>query len=196
MRTLRAQILALPPQERLDHALFLIEEITGRPEQAHAELRARFGLTAAEAKVFCVLNAAAPRMLTREAIHAAVYGHAGDAQLKTIDVFICKTRAKTGVTILTHWGSGYSIPNPISLCLSDPMPPVVVIARPSVPATRHSRSLRSTIWTPADDAELRRMVGTGSDLAAIAEELERSDRGITDRMTLHGLRFNRRRVGG
>lgn len=69
-----------------------------------------WGLTAKEAKV---LHAIAGRELcTKEYLHTALYSLEidGGADIKIIDVFVCKMRGKLrshGIDIKTRWGAGY-----------------------------------------------------------------------------------------
>ena len=71
-----------------------------------------WGLTGAEQRLFGVLMARATA--TKEQLMAGVYaGRMDQAEIKIIDVFVCKARKKlavVGITISTIWGQGYMLP--------------------------------------------------------------------------------------
>lgn len=69
-------------------------------------------LTASESRVFGVLMAR--DLATKDAIMAALYRDGGrdEAEIKIVDVFICKIRKKLrafGIEIITRWGEGYAL---------------------------------------------------------------------------------------
>lgn len=70
-------------------------------------------LTKQEAGVFEQLRAASGKVLSKEALLANLYVHEADeAEIKIIDVFVCKLRKKLqplGVEIGTAWGRGYRL---------------------------------------------------------------------------------------
>ena len=73
---------------------------------------AEWGLTPTEIKVLNVLLKRSTA--TKEAIHAVLYGDDADggAEMKIIDVLVCKIRAKIepyGLKITTVWGQGYKL---------------------------------------------------------------------------------------
>lgn len=84
-----------------------LESLLGMRSPAPIEL----GLTASEARVFGVLMAR--ERATRDAIMAALYAdRPGDeeAELKIVDVFVCKMRKKLkpfDIQIGNVWGQGY-----------------------------------------------------------------------------------------
>lgn len=67
--------------------------------------------TAKEAEIFSLLYERAPAIVTKEMILTALYLHVADEpELKIVEVFICKIRAKlrgTRAIIDTIWGRGY-----------------------------------------------------------------------------------------
>ena len=71
-------------------------------------------LTSTECDLLSALANVFPRVLTKEAAMAAIYGLRSDGgpEIKIIDVFICKLRAKVapiGVVIATFLGQGYAL---------------------------------------------------------------------------------------
>jgi DNA-binding response OmpR family regulator len=108
MMALRAAIMALPPGDRLEAALDLIDDLTGASVAAVLALRQRYGLTSREAAVLEALNRASPRALGRESLFLAVWGHDSEAGDNIVDVYITKLRAKLGRDVIrTVWGSGW-----------------------------------------------------------------------------------------
>lgn len=169
MRTLRDDVMAQPADVRLEYALYLLAEVTGAPDLAMTWLAATYRLTEHEAKLFCALNAASPRILSRNAIFAALYGSRVDVDLKLVDIYVGKVRSKIGAgCIATHHGIGYSVPNAVVIPASD----------------LNQATLHNVPWRREDDAELLRMISTGSDYEAIAEELDRSPGSIRTRLNL------------
>lgn len=72
----------------------------------------QFGLTANEAKIFGLLLK--KPLLTKEFAVSAIYLHKQDeADIKIIDVWVCKMRRKLKpytIIIETVWGQGYRLP--------------------------------------------------------------------------------------
>ena len=70
-----------------------------------------FGLTAQEGRVFGVLLKR--QQASKDQIMAALYGNRlEEAEMKIVDVFICKIRKKLGpfgIVIETLWGRGYAL---------------------------------------------------------------------------------------
>lgn len=92
-------------RDRCEH----LEALAGHRWLAPCE----WSLTASETKVMGVLIAR--ELASKDAIMAALYRNDGrdEAEIKIVDVFICKLRKKVapfGVTILTVWGAGYRLP--------------------------------------------------------------------------------------
>ncbi|SDC08087.1 two-component system, cell cycle response regulator CtrA [Bradyrhizobium brasilense] len=71
----------------------------------------QFGLTAHEAKIFGLLMK--KPLVTKEFAISALYFHKQDeAEIKIVDVFICKARKKLkpfNIEIETVWGQGYRL---------------------------------------------------------------------------------------
>ncbi len=98
------------------------EELRDRIDQLEGELKwtgfrfpLEWCLTPKEAKL---LSALASRMVcSKEFLHLTLYGldPSGGAEIKIVDVFICKIRKKispAGINIVTQWGSGYALDAP------------------------------------------------------------------------------------
>lgn len=68
-------------------------------------------LTGQEMRLFLTLFEARPRVISREGLLSTLYALEQDeAEIKIIDVFICKMRKKLkflGLSIETAWGRGY-----------------------------------------------------------------------------------------
>lgn len=180
--TLRAEIMALPDRDRLPAALNLLDDLYGQNDRRIAWVKERFKLSRSLAVVMLVLSASAPRIVPRDAIYTALYGMDGERDPKIVDVLICKLRKKLapeGITIATAWGDGWRMFAPIA------MPDAADLPQGSSPALKWLR------WNGQDDADLRRMVASGSDLSAIADEMDRSERSIRDRIRHLRLSFAR-----
>ncbi len=98
-----------PEPERLEHALYLLDQITGHVPQMVVWLSRNWRLTATEIRVFGVLNAVAPLGLTRMAILSAAWDDPDSVEIKGVDVIICKLRAKIPLPIKTIWGQGWRL---------------------------------------------------------------------------------------
>lgn len=102
----------------------LREEITRLKEalgQA-VDLPVYLGLTTSEARVIGVLLAR--EAATKDTIMASLYrdGAKDEAEIKIVDVFICKARKKLapfGITIETVWGQGYRMTPPMKAKLRE-----------------------------------------------------------------------------
>jgi hypothetical protein len=178
MKSLRDRVMAYPPEDRLDVALMLLDELSGE-DRLFAALMRRFGLTALEARLIGAISVRAPAVATKQAIYAAIYGDACGPDLKIIDVMICKIRKKMPGVVSTAWGRGYYLLERIDVAKLeqglDPLPDNVTRMVP------HGQHLKAP-WTAEDDAELLRMVSTKSSWAAIEDELGRSRRACQYRL--------------
>jgi two-component system cell cycle response regulator CtrA len=84
-----------------------------------------FGLTGSEGRVFGMLMQRTHA--TKDALMAALYRDLGkdEAELKIVDVFICKLRRKLkpfGIQIVTRWGNGYEMPAASKQLVREMMP--------------------------------------------------------------------------
>ncbi|MDF2809344.1 MAG: winged helix family transcriptional regulator [Microvirga sp.] len=106
-----ARIEALEAEnERLQLRVEQLEGLMGMSIDALVPIEWR--LTRSEACVFGVLLRR--EIATKDAVMAALYRSTAkdEAELKIVDVFICKMRKKLrpfGITIITRWGTGYSL---------------------------------------------------------------------------------------
>lgn len=92
--------------EMLRERIIRLEGLLGM----HIAAPIEFGLTPQETRVFGVLMAR--ELATKDAVMAALYHSIAkeEAEVKIVDVFICKIRAKLkrfGIAIETQWGHGY-----------------------------------------------------------------------------------------
>lgn len=94
--------------DALRHRVRDLEEKIG----CHFETPPQFGLTRQEGALFGLLLK--NPLVTKEFAISALYLHKQDeAEIKIVDVFICKTRKKLkpySVEIETVWGRGYRLP--------------------------------------------------------------------------------------
>jgi len=178
MKSLRDRVMAYPPEDRLDVALMLLDELSGEDRLCAALMR-RFGLSKTEARVVAVINARAPAIATKQVLYAAIYGDSNDVDPKIFDIYISHIRKKMPGLILTAWGRGWFMANKMSLpdieaLPNDPTENVTWLVT-------HGQHLNAP-WTADDDAELVRMVNNGSTWAAIEDELGRSRRACQYRL--------------
>ncbi|HYD87135.1 MAG TPA: helix-turn-helix domain-containing protein [Vitreimonas sp.] len=111
-RVARVEVSCCPRCDELAEEVRALRELMFR-ESAVAPIMAWGGLTESEARLFAVLLARP--LATKDALHAALYGDDpdGGAELKIIDVLICKVRGKLKrrglAAIETVWGVGYQL---------------------------------------------------------------------------------------
>lgn len=172
--SLRQQLLELPIGDRLDEALYLIDELAGHPDTSAQWLQTHLGLTTSEVRIFCALNARPGQVLSKNTLLTALCG-SRDLEIKIVDVMVCKIRKKipAPTKITTVWGVGYTLTSPIEV--------------PQMKLTK-IRPNAKTLWTDTADEDLRRMFKSGSHISVIAEELDRSERGIIERIRTLELR--------
>lgn len=173
--SLVAQVMAEPPERRLDMALYLLEEVTGRPDESYRWLSATYSLTKRQATILCALAAAYPRMVTKDALFATL--GRDEISPNIVSVYICHVRRKTNAKIRTVWGDGFVLDEPFEIIRADPA----------------DRRRERSPWTAQDDADLRAMLASGSRRKVIAEELERSEASIRDRIQLLRKMDNRKK---
>ena len=90
--------------ERLRDRIFILESDLGHQFRTPIE----WCLTGQESRIFGVLMAR--EVATKSNIMNALYGGMDEAEIKIVDVFMCKIRAKLkrfGIAIETRWGEGY-----------------------------------------------------------------------------------------
>lgn len=195
MKTLREQILDLPPNEQLSTALYVIESLSGGNFSALYALK--YGLTARESQIVAYLSQHIGKICTKEAIYAALYIDI-HIELKIIDVFICKIRKKVPDWIKTHWGLGYSVDTKLSLgniadygdTINGTSPAIQELADLAKYQPRVSMVYknRGHVWTIEEDNQLVNMVDSRSSMEAMIDEFERTERAIIKRMITLDIR--------
>jgi DNA-binding winged helix-turn-helix (wHTH) protein len=185
--TLVDDILALPQEDRLDAALNAIEDLTGTDTQRYAWLKSTYGLTTREADALqCLARRGA--VVPKIGLYRAMYGMCDDIGIKIVDVFVHKIRKKladanAAFGIDNVWGVGYQINGRVEF------PSECTVAVDTVRRARRTiPKANSTRWSADDDAALREMFANGSEIWAIADDMERSERAILGRIRILGLR--------
>lgn len=184
--SLREQIMALPEGERLEAALYMIDELTiGRPHEV-TWMRETFGLTPAVALMLTALNRAYPRHMTHVQLLRALYGvNAEERDPKIVQVFVNHARARLGPrAILTVWGVGYQLRAPLPV---PPEPEIVIRPPPEVippPELVGPRPNARTPWSFGEKRELVEMVVAGVDIGTMADRLGRTERAVLDAIRL------------
>ncbi|MFC3059532.1 winged helix-turn-helix domain-containing protein [Paenirhodobacter populi] len=177
--TIRADIMALPPQDRLPAALAVIGDLTGEENGMAAAYR-ELGLSPTQARIAAYLTRKSPGVVPFDAITLVAGGIASDPMFPdTAKTHVHNLRRKLppAIRVVTVWGEGYRIegefPKPVKT------PPVQIPAdiRREIPTFGRTGQR----WTPEDDATLAEMCASGSAWWAIADELERSERAVRDR---------------
>lgn len=169
---IRTQIMALPAEDRLPVALDLLDEFMSHDVQQIEWIRRKLGISPMAAKMVLILNRAAPRVVTRDMLMVAMWGHDCDHILKNLHVYKHRINAvRPGLVSVAH-GVGYFIEKPMQIgALLPKQPPRLGL-----------------IWTRENDEDLRRMVASGSTVASIAYELDRSERAVSDRIRKLGVK--------
>ncbi|WP_435170797.1 winged helix-turn-helix domain-containing protein [Falsirhodobacter sp. 1013] len=165
MNAIHKEIMALPPAERLPYALEVITQLTGQSTDDVVRLRKQLGVTKKHAQMLLALNAAYPRTLTKEQIMTAIHGAGFEQDERVAAVMASHIRAKHPDLLETVWGTGYRLTRKLHIGSAP------VMARESA----------GDPWTEQDDEDLRRMMESGSDLHVIADELDRSERAVSER---------------
>lgn len=165
----RETVLALPEAERLAAALDLLDMLGGDGVAIGGWMQT-YGLTRQQASVWHLLNQAAPGIVRREALVLQAFGFEGnsDSHINTVMHWV---RRKVPVKIEAVAGIGFRATQRLPV--------------PGFDADAAGRPREGTPWTAEEDAELARMVYTGSRWWAIAEELDRTERAVIDRWHKH-----------
>jgi two-component system cell cycle response regulator CtrA len=105
---MRLSLLEAENEQLRERIAYLEREFMG----ADVLLPLEWRLTSAEARLFGVLIAR--EMATKQALMTGIYGGSArdEAQIKIVDVFICKIRKKLrpfGIELQTFWGLGYGL---------------------------------------------------------------------------------------
>lgn len=105
--------LAARIDQLTDEVSFLRRELgLVRDQDRIASIKARHRFTGREVAICDVLLAKAPDVaIAKEALFGAAWGaDADEIEIKIVDVYICKIRAKIGKdAIETIWGTGYRL---------------------------------------------------------------------------------------
>lgn len=175
-------LMEMPPLERLTESIRLLRILTCDEPSVIRYYRNALDLTSKEARIAHFFYQTAGRTVTREQIMTACWEPLSEADMKTIDVFICKLRKKLPVPIEGVWGVGYRLPAEHREALAPQVPGLSLQAFELSARPDQSMQHRTEVWTAEDDAECLRMRGTGSTLKAIAAELGRTERAVKDRL--------------
>lgn len=177
----RNWLMDQPEEDRIEAAIWVLEEITGDHSGRVMSVMQRYGLTRTQARLVLALAARPGRPMSRDALVAAVYDMDTDpGDTKIIDVFIHKIRAK-GVKIRTLWGMGWVIDEPLDIP-EDEMPERRSARAPSDHRKDGER------WSGDDCQRLEEMVAGGWDIWAIADELGRTERSVREKIRGLGCR--------
>lgn len=98
--------------ERLQDRIQFLEDTLGLDRPLLERLPLEWGLTGKEARLFGILMAR--DIASKATLMGGLYdpGIDDEPQIKIVDVFVCKIRAKVkeyGVEIETKWGEGYAL---------------------------------------------------------------------------------------
>jgi hypothetical protein len=180
----RAEIMALPTEERLPWAVELLEELLGDTSpEVPALINA--GFTPSEARIVKILSDAAPRWVAKEVLRDMINPDL-PPESRVEQVMVSKIR-KRGVTVEGIWGF-YRLAEPVKLDL----PPPVALSRSGRNAGPRPELMprrAGAEWSKSEDGDLRAMVISGWCVAAMADELMRSERAVTCRLQALGLRL-------
>lgn len=181
--THRDSIMALPENERLDAALSLIDSLTGDDLVSVNYFMTEYKLTTTEARIASMLNDRAGALVAKRVIHDGLYSMSNDdaADIKIVDVLICKMRKKIPDWIETVWGAGYRANKRIDIPA-----PKTELREVTMSASAIRRESR---WTSRDNRILRTMAGQGKDVVEIAAVLGRTQRAIIERAISLGIKY-------
>ena len=140
--------------ERIDHLeaeVDMLKRELGHNVAADAvgRVNRRWRLTYREAQILLVLHQRKGALVNKEGLLSAMYGGADDVpEIKIIDVFVCKVRAKVGDGFLeTVWGHGYRL-TPAGIAQVDELlgADIVDVARVEVrPRPTHKKGARQAL---------------------------------------------------
>lgn len=189
MTSLRDRVMAHPPEDRLDVALMLLDELAGE-DLFCAALMKRFRLSPTEAKIVAAMNARAPAVTSKQVLYAVVYGEQNDTDPKIFDIYVSHIRKKMPGMIKTAWGRGWFLVTRMDLAEIAAQGDLPESVTRLITTARRANVHKS--WTEEEDRTLVRMVGNNSSWAAIEDELGRSRRACEFR--LGGLVAKNRRA--
>lgn len=110
-----AEIRSLPPDQQLAAALAVIEDLTGADNPGIRYLTGAMGLSVGMARILWALHRASPRILSRDQLAVTVWGHGDVGDPRSIDSQVKRIRQRTGLTIRTARGLGFSLPKPLRI---------------------------------------------------------------------------------
>jgi biotin operon repressor len=162
-----AEVMSLPEDVRLEHALDLLRMVTGDEAPVLSAIIQRFNIPVGPARIYAALNRAGGEPVSLEVLMACL---GSEAAKPDVAVWICiRKLRRAGVKITTHYNLGYSLSEP------EDIKPIAVRQR--------WRARMGEPWTTEEDSELLRMKANGSCVDAIAEELDRSSRAVSGRLS-------------
>lgn len=175
------QITDLPQEDQLDYAIEVIRALVNDDITVLAQLRAK-GISAKPAGILLALGARPGTALTKEQLFNHLYPLDSDAEMKIIDVFVCKLRKILGKDVIeTIWGQGYRMtPEKAEEIIPKPLTPRVPVTPPNQNALVKSRD-DSRRWTPEEDEQLVEMLLSDESMPMMAHRLRRSERAVSDR---------------
>lgn len=109
--SLRAEVMAMPEEDRLEAALGLLDGLTNSSGSA-AALSARFNLTPSCGRILHALMAAAPDPLSHDAIMGAVWGGSvpeNAANILRVQIHNLRRKLPAHMKVLNVYGVGYMI---------------------------------------------------------------------------------------
>lgn len=161
-----SDVMALPPEDRLPYALQILQDIACEDADRLSWVATQFDVTPTAARILLMLNRVSPGYLTAQNISTALHRYGDDVFGNSVQVYICHLR-KIGIKIETRHGIGYRLVEPME------------VGR-MAPRIRY-RSRQGSPWRQEDDEALRAMMESRSCVCAIAEELDRTERGVLER---------------
>lgn len=159
MSMLRREIMAVPAEDRLIYALDIIDQLEGQSPSEVAGIQSQLGVSPMQARFLSALNAVWPLSLSRDSLMLRLYGPDWDVSDKCLAIMTSQIRKKHPDLIETVWGGGYRLARKLE----------VTPGRPPV------REKGGKTWSQQDDEDLQRMLANGSDISAIAEEMDRTE---------------------
>lgn len=156
---------AMPEHDRCAEAMAILRDLLGDSDGGLDYLWRRYRIGGAKARILLLMDRAWPRWL--EGGHVADVIGTGRSVIST---HICQLRpraARHGIQIECECGR-YRLAKRIDI--------------PDLPIPVRYRKNVGGVWTDDDTADLVRMVQSGSEISAIADEMGRTERACLDRM--------------
>lgn len=203
----RAEIMALPEADRLPAALDMIGDLMGGGSADRAHWARALNASPGVAAVFLALWSRPGVTVTHDALSASLEWNGYKADADNTKVYVCYLRRALRALgfddggVKLHWGVGYYITPALASQLAHLAPVAAPEYRPrgflgdrpaDDPLARQGEA-----WSDQDDQDLRRMLLRGDDPVVIADELQRTQRAISERCRTLGLPvfFDARRRG-